>query len=160
MFKPYPSDSRYKVGQSGQVLGLHGQLLKPVARGTGYLCVSLAGNRTVDIHRMVAETHLGPCPENFQVNHKDGDKTNNHVLNLEYVTHQQNMDHAKDTGLLRARQGSQHGRAKLTEADIPVIRERCKSESQQTVADSFGVHQTLISDIVTGKRWQHVKDKS
>lgn len=50
------------------------------------------------IHRLVSKTFLGtsdlPC-----VNHKDGVKTNNCAVNLEYVTQSENMQHAHDTGL-------------------------------------------------------------
>ena len=50
------------------------------------------------IHRLVAQAFLPN--EKEQVNHKDGNKLNNHVDNLQWVTQSENMKHAYDTGLL------------------------------------------------------------
>ena len=55
--------------------------------------------------------------------------------------------------------GSSHGLAKLTEEDIPVIRQRLKNgEVQRIIALDYGVHQVTISRIKTGKDWSHVTD--
>ena len=60
----------------------------------GYYTVSKAG-RVYRVHRLVAGTFLGqPASQDLQVNHKDSNRWNNHVDNLEYVTQSQNMQHA------------------------------------------------------------------
>lgn len=60
------------------------------------------GGRNVPmyVHAIVAELFIGPCPVGLEVNHKDGDKTNNRVDNLEYVTHQENMRHARRNNMI------------------------------------------------------------
>ena len=55
----------------------------------GYFIIQL--ERCYTIHRIVAETFLGSIPEGYDVDHLDGDKSNNSVTNLEIVTHQENM---------------------------------------------------------------------
>ena len=55
----------------------------------GYFIIQL--ERCYTIHRIVAETFLGSIPEGYDVDHIDGDKSNNSVTNLEIVTHQENM---------------------------------------------------------------------
>lgn len=48
------------------------------------------------IHKLVAEAFLGNKPPKHEINHKDGNKSNNHASNLEYVTHKENIRHALD----------------------------------------------------------------
>ena len=78
------------------------KIMKPTKTEFGYLIVSLTKEKTKiqgRIHRLVAEAFL-PNPENKRcVNHKDGNKENNCVENLEWVTYSENMQHAADSGL-------------------------------------------------------------
>lgn len=87
-----------------------GKKLSPEKHSLGYLRVLLIdgdGKRCHRlIHRLVAEAYL-PNPENLpQVNHKDGNKHNNNVDNLEWCTAQENNVHAVKNGL---RTGEKHG---------------------------------------------------
>jgi hypothetical protein len=80
----------------------------------GYVTVDFSGRGTFSAHRLVAETFI-PNPENKpEVNHRDGIKTNNGVSNLEWVTPQENIQHAIVTGLKTFKSGQDHHRTALT----------------------------------------------
>jgi hypothetical protein len=95
----------YQINELGQIRclvtgrgrGKPGTLLKPQKQTKGYLGVCLRKDgvgKMFRVHRLVAE-HFIPNPHNLpQVNHKDKDKTNNHVDNLEWMSNQQNCEHA------------------------------------------------------------------
>lgn len=76
------------------------KFLRPYLEKNGYLRIDLRnyGRKTFLLHRLVCENFIGPCPSGHQVNHKDLNKENNHLENLEYLTHQQNMIHANNNG--------------------------------------------------------------
>lgn len=98
-------EGKYYVTQQGDVVNAKGNTLTPaVNKKTGYPTVSLWKNNkgsSKTIHRLVALTYL-PNPSNLpEVNHIDGNKLNNRVDNLEWVTSSGNTQHAYDTGLAK-----------------------------------------------------------
>lgn len=83
----------YEIYEDGTVMGARGLPLKPDVNSTGYLRVSLCKDgrvKRVFIHRLVAE-HFLEQREGCVVNHKDGNRKNNHVSNLEWVTMSENV---------------------------------------------------------------------
>jgi hypothetical protein len=97
----------YQISNLGRIKSLHrdytnGRILNPAKNNRGYLRLGLSGNGKVrydSVHRLVAETFI-PNPKNLpEVNHIDGNKLNNRVENLEWVTKGENQAHAYKTGL-------------------------------------------------------------
>jgi len=71
------------------------------SRGYPFVMLSIKGQKKKirTIHSLVAMAFVENPNNKAQVNHKDGNKLNNHFDNLEWVTHQENIQHAYDTGL-------------------------------------------------------------
>lgn len=137
------------------------RILSAYKRKDGYLDISLSKNgerKVCLIHRIVATAFLENSTGLPIVNHKDGNKSNNHISNLEWCDNIQNSAHAWQTGLMRNHiKGSRVHFSKLTEADIPEIKRRISnSETHLSIANSYGVDQSIISCIKHGKIWKHV----
>lgn len=98
------SSGLFSVSACGSILGRSGKLLKLRDNGKGYKTVSYLNALTskrvnIYVHRLVAETWI-PNPLGLKyVNHKDGNKSNNHCDNLEWVTATENTNHAILKGL-------------------------------------------------------------
>lgn len=140
--------------------------LKPKKSGRDrmYQSVALSVEGTIYyryIHRLVMETFVGPCPDGHQVNHKDGDKTNNHLDNLEYVTPSENQKHAHENGLLPkppTHRGEMAPKAKLTADQVREIRRLYipYKFGAQRLAKMFGVSKHSVQMIVNRKSWTHI----
>lgn len=155
----------YSVSNLGRVRrekpGPHtrpGLILNPPAGSRGYLKVSLhrgdTGRRTVNVHKLVAEAFIGPCPPGMEVNHLHG-KTDNRACFLEYTDHAGNVEHSLET-LGNRFSGERNGNAILTEPQVVEIRERAASgEAFAALAREFGIHDTQLKRIVVGMWWKH-----
>ena len=145
------SMSDYEITKDGQVINKHnGHIVKPQLNGKGYGRVWMAGKLRF-VHRLVAELYV-PNPEcKPQVNHIDGNKLNNNYTNLEWVTNQENRDHAVKNNLhLTGENCSWH---KLTKENVDYIRKHL--ETPDTIlAQKFGVAPTTISGIQTYRTWK------
>lgn len=103
-FVPIEGAEGYFVNELGEVLGKQGKLLKIFCNPrTGYYDVRVRRNGkqwTRTVHRIVAENLLPRVEGKTHVNHIDGDKSNNHLSNLEWCTRSENQLHAYRTGLI------------------------------------------------------------
>lgn len=140
-----------------------GAILKQCWRGgrsKGYLAVDLCfegGKRTVSVHVLVADAFLGPRPAGHVPNHRDGDRGNNRLSNLEWTTQSQNVAHAYSLGLADAK-GERNGQAKLTASDVVEIRRlACGRRGEYAaLARRFNVSPRQVADIVKGLAWPHL----
>ena len=143
----------YEITKYGDVINLRwgGKKLKPQRNGKGYLRVHIAG-RMYFVHRLVAEKYV-PNPDNKpQVNHKDGNKLNNCADNLEWVTNQENRNHAVKNNLQLC--GEKCSWAKLTQENVNYIREHTELSNTE-LAQMFNVDRHTISDVRHFKSWKN-----
>lgn len=150
----------YIVYESGKIIGITGKILKPTKDSTGYYTHNFKINgksKVVRLHRVLAECFI-PNPNLYRVvNHIDGNKTNNTISNLEWVTHQGNSRHAYDNGLMVKaphKPGESNGMSKLKESDVLYI--RSSNLSRLELSQMFGVSKTLIGYIINRKSWRHI----
>ncbi len=153
-----------QVSDTGQVFS-HGKLIRGEITRNGYVRIHVS-HRTVQhkflVHRLVAEAFI-PNPMNLpQVNHKDGNKQNNSVENLEWCSASENQKHAYKTGLKSAN-GEKNGQCKLSEKDVIEIRKvyvkgKHSEFNSYGLARKYGVNPKTIQDIVNGKLWRGVTD--
>lgn len=171
-YKTIPSYPAYSISVDGKVRrdkvapGTKvGHILKPHLTNKGYWRVRLSlGSRSQFarpmIHQLIAETFIGPRPEGYDINHKDGDRTNNSIENLEYVTRRDNVLDGFKRGRISIppRQiGSKHPRSILTESAVSTIREILSlGIPYWYIAEQIGVSKYAIHDIKQGKSWQHI----
>lgn len=107
------------------------------------------------IHRLVAETFI-PNRENKPiVNHIDGDKHNNHVTNLEWVTYSENSKHAVELGLTRS--GPESTKAKLRVEQVHAIcRRLVQGYRVKDIVKEFNISQPVVSSIRAGTRYKEI----
>ena len=107
------------------------------------------------VHRLVAHAFLGPCPKGKEVNHKNGDRADNTIRNLEYLTPAQNKRHAVEMGL--SCRGETSGMARLTDKQVIQIRKEYKKRGDcGRLAKKFKVHLATVDYIVRRKTWRHL----
>lgn len=159
----------FRISSCGKVFSKRTlRLLKLTKLNTGYLVLNsrLDGRQgkaiSLRVHRMVAEAFLDKPSEDLllaasytkygkvPVNHKDSDKTNNHYTNLEWVSYQQNTQHAIDNGLLvRPPKGFDSPHFKLTQEQVKFIKDNLipyhKELGARALAEKFNTsHDTIM----------------
>lgn len=140
---------------------IKGRILKFGIKGKGYLSVKLCMNgveKNYQVHRLVAMAFIPNTQNKPQVNHKDTNKKNNKLSNLEWVTNSENQIHAVSNGVARKQIGEDRPASKLKENDVRKIREMYSSGkySQRELAKMFGVGQRTITTIVNRITWKHI----
>jgi len=118
----------------------------------GYCSVTLSldgKNKRAYTHRLVALHFLENYENKKEVNHIDGDKTNNNVLNLEWNTREQNIQHAYKNGLIKKRYGIENHTFVLTMEQIKYIKNNCifrnKEWGIRGLAEKLGVCRSTVS---------------
>ena len=155
----------YTISSFGRIKGIKTKYLTHSVDKDGYETVhihtyqdSISESYTAKVHRLVAETFI-PNPENKpQVNHKDGDKSNNHVSNLEWVTCQENIDHAIKNDMRSVPpQGENHPWTKRSAETINTVCSMLEKQFPlQDISTATGIRVSDISTIKHGNRYRAI----
>lgn len=150
-------DGEYEVHSNGLVFSNKKQEKKELIGRVGkhgYRTVLLTVNgRRIykNVHRIVAENFI-PNPNDLpQVNHKDGNKLNNRVDNLEWVDSRSNLIHARDNNLLNTTKINMHMANQIRE-----FKKKNPKMSHREIAPLFGICKTEVGYILNNKRWMMV----
>lgn len=147
----------YSITKTGKIYShlCNRFLRQDLSRGYAAICLEdrrLGHPVRFQVHRLVAAQFL-PNPRKLPiVNHKDGNKKNNSVWNLEWCTHQYNTRHAVKNGLLPS--GFDNPNSKLTKEQVMQIHQLYQTnKNKREIAKLYNVSDTLIHSIVKGARW-------
>lgn len=154
-WKAIPAEPDFEASTFGTIRRRAASKCRPVghvvpqyAHTKGYRLARLRG-RPYYVHRLVAEAFFGGIPSGMLVNHKDGDKTNNALSNLEIVTPAENVNHAIRLGLHQA------GRI-----DDDLVREIRAAHRQGLRAcdlrRQYGIPQASMTRLLRGESYKHV----
>lgn len=134
-----------------------GHIKKQRLVNTGYVYVRFRVGKKqvkVSVHRLVMLAFIGECPPGYEVNHKNGIKTDNRLVNLEYVTRLENMIH-RSTVLNMIGSGN---RKLSVESVIAIWQLLNDGHPQRAIARQFGVTDQAIRRIRRRETWSYVTD--
>lgn len=157
--------NRFEISTYGRLKNIKTQYIyKPNILNTGYASVrttlGVRDNKIhILIHKAVAYTFL-ENPHNLpEVNHKDGNKENNHLNNLEFCTSHENQQHKYDIGLFDVNKikGENNGASKLTWDNVEYIRANYQKGSREfgthAMARKFSVSHPTILSVIKNETW-------
>lgn len=153
-------ESHYEISNLGRVRNKRtGRFIVTKQGKLGYPKVNLWKSnkyKTILIHRLIG-IHFIPNPLNYkEINHIDGNRTNNSIENLEWVSRKQNCIHAVETGLVPLGQARRN--SKLTNAQAMEIYKLSHSGTmkRQEIANMFQISTTQVSQIKNKREWRHI----
>ena len=161
--------SKYQISNKGRIRSWKGKgyyIRKLIKHQDGYLRIQFRNDNlklySFRVHRLVLEAFISPCPDKYEANHKDGNKENNRVENLEWVTHQYNIQHAVKKGFFVPSWpmliGEQKGNSKLKNDEVWLIKKLLWYDlSTRKIAKMFKVGKSAIHSISSKRTWSHIR---
>lgn len=170
-WKPIPGyNGSYEASSMGRIKSLgkdsgtllkkrpkHDTIMKQYVSKTGYANVGLSKNgvcRQYRVHKLIAFAFIKNKNKYPYINHKDCNKLNNNISNLEWCTHLQNIRHAVRNGKFDNRKGEQHGYSKLKKKQVLFIR-KSKIRSFK-LAKKFNVTPQAIYRVRKFLTWTYI----
>ena len=160
MWSTRPGSIGYLIGSNGVVIGRRGKPLKGGKDTKGYPQVLMFDinnkQKTPKVHRLVAEAFLLNPLNKPQVNHKDANKENNDLSNLEWSTNSENHAHKMSLGLNISPRGEASGRAIITEEDACCI--YMDERPKKIIAEEYEVSLATVYAIKSKRNWNYITE--
>lgn len=160
-----PNYYSYHVTKDGKVFNKFDKEMKPNLNGKGYLIVGLTTGfkerkKTIAVHRLVALVYI-PNPLNFSdVDHIDGNRSNNNIENLRWVTHGENIKHSYEL-CLRSATGENNARSLFSNQEVHDICYLLSIGKKPPCLRDMGYKYDLIGTIKRRQNWTSIsKDYS
>lgn len=156
----YTCDEYGNIFSCGTSINRRKKLMKQnIKNGYYYVCLTDINGKPSKkyVHRIIAQSFIDNQNNKKEVNHIDCNKLNNNIMNLEWTTRKENLQHSYDNGLKREHE--KHGMAKLTKNEVLKIRKLYKSKkySYRQLSEMYNVSMSCISMIVTNRNWRNLK---
>lgn len=161
-WKPVKDFPLYRVSNYGRIKSFWSgrwTILNGTVTTNGYVHQPLKHliTKIMTVHSIVLEAFVGPRPEGMQCNHKDGNKTNNSLSNLEWVTQSENALHAIKNGLQPLCRGESHGKAKWKDGEIWLLKKMLyHGVAKSIICKMFKMGIRNVNRIAHGDRWGHI----
>jgi len=155
----------YKISSHGRVESFYGKgmVRRTPLNKNGYCVIRLHKDKQAKnhaVHRLVAEAFIPNTKGKECVNHKDANKTNNKVDNLEWVSQLENIAHAVSMDLVN--KGDCNPASILKEGEVLAICDLLDNTklTQRVIAQQYKIHPVTVSHIHTGKIWNWLTNRS
>lgn len=160
IWKPI-SNLNYEISNLGNIRNIKNKnnIKKYVHQGREYVKIRINGKpKNLSVARLVCKAFNENSYNKPEVNHIDGNKLNNCANNLEWVTREENIQHAFNHNLISPTKGEKSGMAKLTWEDVKFIREHYKpfdkEYSSVNLAKKFNIARSTLGYILNNKTWK------
>ncbi len=139
----------FRNAKTHRLLTIH----QNIKTGRRFICPSINGKQTTVVTTpLVVAAWIGPRPEGLQIDHIDGNKANERIDNLEYVTQQENIQRSFRNGQHGEYPYNQGSHRFLTEVDYAEVKAMWKAGlSQVKIGKKLGINNATVSKILSGK---------
>lgn len=162
-------EGRYRASSRGRICSIrhNGKVTRPMnsrRTASGYYQVRISGvgkQKLIHVHHLVMLAFVGPRPEGMEVNHINGNRSDNRAVNLEYRTHAENIRHARYV-LKSWDKPKKRNYCPPGKLNADIVREikravASKEVTQRQMALRYNVTESMVSRIIRGERWGDVE---
>lgn len=157
LYKRHPVYNHLFCGTNGEIYSINKGFLYGTVTKKGYKRCSIKNRKTVFWHRLIMTCYQGNS--DLTIDHIDGNKFNNSLKNLEYVTNRENFNRSVKTGLRTwdKVRGELNANSKLSEEIVlKIIKMRHDGIKCRQISDFLNIEYGCVKSVYTGQSWKHI----